>query len=166
MLPENKGKPEYPKYTIHNDPTTPSLDKIKGLVDYKAYPEHTRWVHRAGGPICTFAYALSQAGARKVLYALSVDREGGGAFDNILADFCRDGTSGNPDGMRAQCLAVTPPLFYHHRAKGSASGDSDILDHSVDQDRVKGQTENIVWSARNNIRNMLLGLEMEDQFKD
>lgn len=30
--------------------------------------------------------------------------------------------------------------------------------------REKGTTENIVWSARLNVRNMLLGMEMESQW--
>ncbi|KAI0405464.1 glycosyltransferase family 25 protein [Xylaria palmicola] len=163
-LPENIGKPEHPKYTIYSDETVPPLNKVTGLVDFKGYPEFTRWVHVAGGPICSFAYALSQSGARKVLFGLSVDRLGGN-FDNALADFCRDGASGNLDGLRAKCVAVTPPVFFHHRAKGRITKDSDI--QKADDDapvREKGTTENIVWSARNNIRNMMLGLDMEEQF--
>ncbi|KAI1434874.1 glycosyltransferase family 25 protein [Xylaria sp. CBS 124048] len=162
VLPENQGKPVHPKYTLHNDETVPPLNKITGLVEFQKYPEFTRWVHVSGGPICSFAYALSQRGARKVLMDLSVDHLRA-AFDNALADFCRDGASGNPDGLRAKCISVTPPVFFHHRGKGTAAKDSDIesFDAAV---RDKGTTENIVWSARNNIRNLLLGLEMESQF--
>jgi hypothetical protein len=165
-LPENEGKPEHPKYTIRNDETVPPLDKITGLVKFRDYPEFTRWVHVSGGPICSFAYALSQRGARKVLYGLSVDRLGA-PVDNALADFCRDGASRNQEGLRAKCISVTPPVFFHHRAKGHVSGDSDIQ-NAENKDsplREKGTTENIVWSARNNVRNMLLGLKMENQFE-
>ncbi|KAI1192125.1 glycosyltransferase family 25 protein [Nemania serpens] len=162
-LPENKGKQEYPKYTLANDSTVPPLNKITGLVEFGKYPEFTRWVHVSGGPICSFAYALSQSGARKVLFDLSVDGLGG-PFDNALAAFCRDGASGNQDGLRGKCLSVTPPLFFHHRAKGRIDGDSDIQKSGNDKMREKGITENIVWSARNNIRNLMLGLEMEKQF--
>jgi hypothetical protein len=164
VLPENQGKPEHPKYTIYNDETVPPLDKITGLVDFRGHPEFTRWVHVSGGPICTFAYALSQSGARKVLFDLSVDHLLG-AFDNALAGFCRDGASGNQDGLRAKCISVTPPVFFHHKAKGPIIGDSDIQSiQSGGEVRQKGTTENIVWSARNNIKNMLMGLEMENQF--
>ncbi|KAI1117024.1 glycosyltransferase family 25 protein [Nemania sp. NC0429] len=166
-LPENAGKPEHPKYIIHNDETVPPLSKLTGLVEFGRYPEFTRWVHVSGGPICSFAYALSQSGARKVLLDLSVDHLGG-AFDNALAALCRDGASGNADGLRAKCISVTPPVFFHHRSKGSVAKDSDIQNAGPDDVpvpvREKGTTENIVWSARNNIRNMMLGLEMENQF--
>ncbi|GAP87482.2 putative glycosyltransferase family 25 protein [Rosellinia necatrix] len=162
-LPENAGKPEHPKFTIHNDKTVPPLSQITGLIDFKRYAEHTRWVHVSGGPICSFAYALSQSGARKVLLDLSVDHLGG-AFDNALADFCRDGASGSEDGLQAKCISVTPPVFFHHRAKGQVTKDSDIQSKGDDEVREKGTTENIVWSARNNIRNLMLGLAMENQF--
>lgn len=121
-------------------------------------------MHVSGGPICTFSYALSQSGARKVLYGLAVDRLSG-AFDNALADLCREGASGNEDGLRAKCLSVTPPVFFHHRAKGPLAADSDIQKFESTDVRQKGTTENIVWSARNNIKNMLMGLEMENQFR-
>lgn len=164
-LPENAGKPEHPKYVIYNDKTVPPLSKITGLVDFGHYPEFTRWVHVSGGPICSFAYALSQSGARKVLLDLSIDHLQG-AFDNALAGLCRDGASGNADGLQAKCISVTPPVFFHHRSKGSVAKDSDIqnVKHGNVPIREKGTTENIVWSARNNIRNMMLGLEIEDQF--
>ncbi|KAI0203563.1 hypothetical protein F4808DRAFT_467003 [Astrocystis sublimbata] len=162
VLPENEGKLVHPKYTISKDETVPPVDKLTGLVDFHKYPEHTRWVHVSGGPICSFAYALSQAGARKILFDLSVDHLGG-PFDNSLAGFCRDGASGNVDGLGAKCLSVTPPVFFHHRAKG-ASSDSDIQSGANTETRQKGSTENIAWSARNNLKNLLLGKEMESQF--
>ncbi|KAI1172632.1 hypothetical protein F4777DRAFT_560696 [Nemania sp. FL0916] len=163
QLPENEGKPLHPKYTITNDQTVPPIGKLTGLVKFADHPEFTRWVHVSGGPICSFAYALSRSGARKVLFDLSVDRLGG-PFDNALAGFCRDGASGNLDGLQAKCLSVTPPVFFHHRAKGRISGDSDIQSGASTDVREKGATENIMWSARNNLRNMMLGLEMESQF--
>ncbi|KAI0545827.1 hypothetical protein F4679DRAFT_559911 [Xylaria curta] len=163
QLPENEGKPEHAKYTILNDQTLPPPGKLTGLVDFANHPAFTRWVHVSGGPICTFAYALSQSGARKVLFDLSIDHSGG-AFDNALAAFCRDGASGNLNGLRAKCLSVTPPVFFHHRAKGRLSSDSDIQGPTNTDVREKGTTENIMWSARNNLRNMMLGLKMESQF--
>ncbi|KAI0147219.1 glycosyltransferase family 25 protein [Xylariaceae sp. FL1272] len=162
-LTENEGKKEHPKFVINNDATVPPIDKITGLVDFHQYPEHTRFLHVSGGPICSFAYALSQRGARKVLYGLSVDRLDM-AFDNSLANLCRDGASGNVDGLQAKCLTVTPPIFFHHRAKGPIGSDSDIQNPDIKDIREKGTTENVRWSARNNIRNMILGLEMESQF--
>ena len=182
MLAENRDLPaENParqfmqrKFVIENDVTVPPWGKVTGLVDFKSYPEYTRWVHVTGGPICTFAYALSQGGARKVLFDLSVDHLTG-AFDNALAGLCRRSVSslaaalanpGMPEDRRldTRCISVTPPVFFHHRAKGSVSSDSDIQKIGDGGIREKGSTENIMWSARNNLRNMLMNWPMESQF--
>ncbi|ROW07444.1 hypothetical protein VMCG_03733 [Cytospora schulzeri] len=205
-LPENKDLPyDDPgrtamarKYTILNDATVPPLDHVTGIVDFTAHPERTRWVHVTAAPICTFAYAVSQRGARKILYDLSVDRLSG-PFDNALAWLCRravggwsrlaglaaqgdpldrEGTLGDR-GLDAKCLSVTPPVFFHHKAKGNIRGDSDIQsvgggdgegegEEGKEEEppviREKGSTENIVWSARLNILNMLHGTAMESQW--
>ncbi|KAH8903875.1 hypothetical protein BR93DRAFT_884624 [Coniochaeta sp. PMI_546] len=159
------------KYTVLDDATVPPLDRVTGIVNFTAHPAHTRWVHVTAAPICTFAYALSQRGARKVLFDLSVDGLRG-PFDNALAGLCRRAKGDR--GLDAKCFSVTPPVFFHHKAKGLVSGDSDI--QVVEEDgklkgegvggkvREKGTTENIVWSARLNVRNMLMGLEMESQW--
>ncbi len=191
-LAENKGLADNDparaamsrKYAMANDLTVPPLDQLKGLVDFRAHGEHMRWVHVTAAPICTFAYALSQRGAQRVLFDLSVDRLGG-PFDVALSWLCRRAVGawssiakagGELDkadiktdegdlGLRTTCLTVTPPLFYHHKAKGPVSGDSDIQMVGGDgKGREKGATENIVWSARNNLRNMLLDRPLESQF--
>ncbi|KAK7746022.1 hypothetical protein SLS53_002744 [Cytospora paraplurivora] len=201
-LPENKDLPNDDpgkvamarKYTILNDATVPPLDHVTGIVDFRAHPERTRWVHVTAAPICTFAYAVSQRGAKKILYDLSVDRLSG-PFDNALAWLCRRAVGGwsklaalaaqgdpldrerqlGDRGLDAKCLSVTPPLFFHHKAKGNIRGDSDIQTVGGEGEgheeegqapviREKGSTENIVWSARLNILNMLYGTGMETQW--
>ncbi|KAI1090599.1 glycosyltransferase family 25 protein [Rostrohypoxylon terebratum] len=161
------------KWAIENDATVPPRDKVTGLVNFSVYPEYTRWVHITGAPICTFAYALSQRGARKVLFDLSVDHLTG-PFDNALAGLCRRAVStwgveesaeAGDRGLDAKCISVTPPLFFHHKAKGLVNGDSDIQAVKDDQVREKGMTENIVWSARNNIKNLIAGTSLESQYE-
>ncbi|XXH01163.1 hypothetical protein Hte_007516 [Hypoxylon texense] len=180
-LDENKEKPandpgiQYMsrKFVIEKDLTVPPKDRVTGLVDFKNHPEYTRWVHITGAPICTFAYALSQRGARKVLFDLSVDHLTG-PFDNALAGLCRravstwgvkDFAAAGDRGLDAKCISVTPPIFFHHKAKGLVNGDSDIQTVNDGQIREKGKTENIVWSARNNIKNMIMGTRMESQYE-
>jgi hypothetical protein len=168
MLEENAIKPPTDpdlvsisrKYIIYPDSTVPPPEHTRGFQNFSAHP-YTRWVHTTGGPICSFAYALSQQGARKVLFDLSVDHLAG-PFDNALAGLCRWGRGKERLGMR--CLSVTPPLFSHHRAKGAVNGDSDIQSIGTEELREVGATENIVWSARRNIRNNLAGGIMESQF--
>ncbi|RYP71476.1 hypothetical protein DL770_008124 [Monosporascus sp. CRB-9-2] len=180
LLDENKGKPTDDagirymsrKFTISDDPTVPDLDKVTGLIDFRIELPHTRWVHITGAPICTFAYALSNRGARKVLFDLSVNHLTG-PFDNALAGLCRRAVSDYgtlvPDeagdrGLDTKCISVTPPIFFHHKAKGPVNADSDIQTVAGGKIREHGTTENIVWSARGNLRNMIMGTEMESQY--
>ncbi|KAF3763615.1 family 25 glycosyltransferase [Cryphonectria parasitica EP155] len=186
LPPEDRGRKAMArKWTILNDATVPPYDHLTGIVDFAAHPEHTRWVHVTAAPICTFAYAVSLHGARKILYDLSVDRLSG-PFDNALAWLCRRavgswaglGRGEDPNtlgdrGFDAKCLSITPPLFFHHKAKGLVNADSDIQNYGgggggdnekPPEIRDKGKTENIMWSARMNIANMIAGREMESQF--
>ena len=64
-------------------------------------------------------------------------------------------------GLDTRCVSVTPPLFFHHKAKGLVTGDSDIQTVANGEVREHGTTENIVWSVRNNLRNMIMGMDME-----
>lgn len=152
------------KYSIEHDVTVPPPEFTRGFPDWTEHP-YTRWVHRSGGPICTFAYALSQSGARKVLFDLSVDHLSG-PFDNALAGLCRWGSEPSRLGMK--CISSNPGLFTHHKAKGSIAGDSDIQKvgdgTSKDEVREKGFTENVVWSTRNNLGNILTGKQMEGAY--
>lgn len=205
-LPENQNLPDTDpgfqamarKWTILGDATVPPPDRLTGLVDYAAHgPPLTRWVHVSAAPICSFAYALSRAGARKVLYELSVGGALAGPFDNALAGMCRravtgwsgvlagegsgsgngNGREADDGGLAAKCVSVTPPLFFHHKAQGLVSGDSDIQEYGTSggsgeeevempETREKGSTENIVWSTRLNLENLIAGREIEDQWGD
>ncbi|KAI1340649.1 glycosyltransferase family 25 protein [Xylariaceae sp. FL0016] len=196
LLDENRGRSaadpglQYMarKFVISDDLTVPSRSRVTGLIDFGNAPEHTRWVHLTGAPICSFAYALSQSGARKVLYDMSVGRDEVEApFDNTLARLCQrsvsswtpapfsdsgldsPGGEGRGDsGLDTRCISVTPPIFFHHRPRGPMSGDSDIQNGSGGEDvRQKGSSENIVWSARLNVGRMIKGESwMENQFGD
>lgn len=99
-----------------------------------------------------------------MLYDLSVDHLVG-PFDNALAGLCRWGREDERLGMK--CYSITPPVFVHHKAKGRVQGDSDIQGYGGDGEvREKGYTENVVWSARDNVRELMLGLKMRNQIDD
>lgn len=94
------------RYIISDDATVPASQHRHSLneTDKDLYAEHTRVIHHAMGPICTFAYAVSQRGARKIMHRIGL-KSFGGPFDNILADFCDRNT----------CLTTQPELFHHWR---------------------------------------------------
>ncbi|KAH0489130.1 hypothetical protein TgHK011_009574 [Trichoderma gracile] len=173
-LEENAGLPSdnmaqmSAKYIIHDDETVPPYSKVSKLVDWSQYPPRTRIVHMSAAPICTFAYAVSQTGARKILYGLSVDGLHM-AFDNSLAQLCRDAVYGlgrnQSSGLDVKCLSVNPTIMFHHKAKGPVAAGSDIQDVGSDGSvREKGVTESVRWSTRLNLRNILTGKQLESQF--
>ncbi|CAK7206377.1 hypothetical protein SEUCBS139899_009169 [Sporothrix eucalyptigena] len=110
------------------------------------YPPQTRVVHAASGTLCTQAYAVSQRGARKLLYQFGLASFTTG-LDLMLRDWCdgmyRQGPGttprrrvrgvvvnkeeGNEEGEQEeplpQCLTVQPPLFSHYLTSKEASSD-------------------------------------------
>ncbi|KIH86906.1 hypothetical protein SPBR_08388 [Sporothrix brasiliensis 5110] len=112
----------------------------------KQYPPHTRVVHTASGTLCTQTYAVSQRGARKLLYQFGLASFTTG-FDLMLRDWCdgmyRQGPGTTPRRRRAatttgggqlagddgaeeplpQCLTVQPPLFSHFLVAKETSSD-------------------------------------------
>lgn len=196
-LPENGGlDPQQKqkignKYMVQDDATVPPYDRVSGLVDWSAFPANTRIIHHTGSPICTFAYAISQRAARKLLYALSIDGLTM-AFDNSLAQLCRDsvaamgrrtqsettrlqqrgvdtGSESLPPqdrstGFGLRCVSVNPTMMFHHKPRGRVNGDSDIQHYDSDAVREEGWTENLQWSMRLNVPNVLSGAPLVPQF--
>jgi len=142
------------RYVIKDDETVAPKEHQPWLKALKDYPERTRIIHKAGAPICAFAYAVSARGARKILLALAMDLDMKNAnlnLDNALAYLCRDGR------FDIKCYSVQPMLFYHHRPAGAFDKDSDLAGGDKSQVREKGFTDNIIWSARLNLENMIMG---------
>jgi hypothetical protein len=143
------------------DPNRVTCDSPRLLPDQRIVQVRT-------SPICSFAYALSQKGARKALLYL-----GGPAladikasFDTILTEVCR-GQRDISGGEETTCLTVSPPYFVHHHTRGSATGDSDMSsldekDRNVTTDM--GFTKGIVFSTRLNAANLIEGREAESQY--
>lgn len=156
------------KYLIYDDDTVPGSERVSNGIDWSQYPPQTRIVHRTTYPFCTFAYALSQRGARKILSALSLDGVTM-AFDNSLGFLCGDTIyeigHGKEERYGLNCLSVSPTMMFHHRAKGPLSADSDVQKTGSDGAiREKGFTECVKYSTRLNLMNLLDGRPIENQF--
>ncbi|KAI2472710.1 hypothetical protein F4781DRAFT_444434 [Annulohypoxylon bovei var. microspora] len=125
------------------------------------YAEHTRAVHHVQEGVCSLGYAISQEGARKLLYEVGLKDLTDG-FDILLRFFC-EGAKGR---RHHNCLTVQPALFHHHRAAGPLSASSDIGDHG-DGLRDKSLTDMVRWSVRLNADVLLEGSkEIVDQYPD
>ena len=126
------------------------------------FPPHTRAVVKGVHlGTCSLAYAVSQAGARKLLYSLGLQRLNA-AFDLMLREWC-EGFNGHE---RHVCYGVMPQLFDHHRPAGSTDGDSDIGE-PTGQTRGAASTPNIQWSVRLNMEKLPRGDErFQNQYPD
>ncbi|KAF2805738.1 uncharacterized protein BDZ99DRAFT_511140 [Mytilinidion resinicola] len=139
--PDNKPPNPLGRVVYSNDLTVPEKQFIHfqwGSEDLtNDYPTHTRVVHHATGGVCSLAYAVSQRGARRLLYELG---------------FC----NGANRRVHGTCLTVQPQLFQHHRPRGARKGFSDISNHGEDWNE-KPYSKHIQWSVRKNFRKMVMG---------
>lgn len=149
-----------------NDSSVPEPQYLysweKARSPLEEYPPHTRIVMRQSTvPVCSLAYAISQRGARKLLYGLGLKKLDA-PFDVMLRAWCQ-----GSDGYEQQiCPGVLPQLFDHHRCRGPESVDSDISKPSEGY-RNKPMTLNIRWSVRMNMEKMLRGeTDYDDQYPD
>ncbi|KAJ4403986.1 hypothetical protein N0V85_004961 [Neurospora sp. IMI 360204] len=158
------------RVTIPNDPTVPSPQHLKAhpfaLQDQLAelYPPYTRVVHPSSGTICTQAYAVSQQGARKLLWRFGVKGALTKGWDLVLGEWC-DGLFVEKGKETAPvCVTVQPPLFSHHFGKGAASDITAPGGGFVNKD--KEITPYVRWSVRLNMGRLVEGGEVRDQWPD
>ncbi|KAK4443241.1 glycosyltransferase [Podospora aff. communis PSN243] len=171
-------RPSLLKVVIPNDPTVPAPEHLKAhpfaLKDALAeeYHPHTRVVHASSATTCTQAYAVSQQGARKLLWQFGLQTLTNG-WDFMLKDWCDgayDGPEDNASGFRKRgpiCVTVQPPLFSHHYGKGAASDITAPGGGFINKD--KEMTPYIRLSVRLNMGKLVAGERVEDlvdQFAD
>ncbi|KAH7029720.1 uncharacterized protein B0I36DRAFT_326249 [Microdochium trichocladiopsis] len=164
-LPEDlsipKDQQDNRQVLIENDDTVPSQKHRSGnnRFEWDAYPNNTRIVYVQGDHICTYAYALTQLGARRALEYMSL-RGQHKNFDHHLSDLCH--TMGN--GMR--CIGIVPSLFVHHRPRGLDIGYGTTVGAASPAFRETGSTNGILYSTRLNLQRLLRSEKPEMQWDD
>lgn len=96
--------------------------------------------------VCTFGYAVTEAGARRILEVLSSGQDE--AFDVGLQHKCKQGA--------LRCVTVNPELMHHYNPKDgtgyvSQTAEGDGKGHSAEDEafeKLKGTTANMKDSAR------------------
>lgn len=151
------GANETQFYVIPEDPTVPSLQRRHtwgGPLDAwkENYPEDSsRFIYRAGSGCCTFGYAVTQRGAKKILASLSLDHMEV-PVDIGMSELCA-GDSGRP---RVECYAPFPNLVGTYRFKGPAYRNSDVVSND-DKNSQEEHAENMIYSTRRNIHRLVSG---------
>ncbi|MCJ1469737.1 hypothetical protein MMC07_008378 [Pseudocyphellaria aurata] len=123
------------------DPTTAPAKDHKALWGSgKELQNNTRFVHRTTGTVCTFGYAVSRHGAKKLIDHLSGS---GQPLDIDYAGFCNGG------GLN--CYAVAPEIIHHHRWTGKKITSGGAMHGALEPGETEQKfTVNIKYSARCN----------------
>ncbi|KAG9951190.1 glycosyltransferase family 25 protein, partial [Aureobasidium melanogenum] len=104
---------EVPRVAL-SDPTLPSPEYMhiltRRFLAEIGVPIKTRVVHKSISPLCTFGFALSRAGAERLLYDVAASEPEGGceAYDVRILETCRD--------LSFRCWSANPELFHHQDA--------------------------------------------------
>ena len=157
-------------FVISHDPTVAPPEKRRGA----AHPDMSPWeslpnaqgttriVFKAASGVCTAAYAVSLRGAEKMLYHMSM-LPFNAPVDWGLGNMCREKWS------NFSCIAPYPMLIGVYRPAGNTSKWSNIVygDESQSGIEERDSSENIVFSTRMNIDNLLAGRNVfESQFPE
>ncbi|KAE8373955.1 hypothetical protein BDV26DRAFT_300665 [Aspergillus bertholletiae] len=109
-------------------------------------PDHHRAVYWSANPVCSFAYALSRNGSRKVIELLGAGKDV--AFDISMMMACRAG--------KLKCISVVPEVV-HQYFPNLTFGVQSMVDigngrqvgpDESEFEHIMGSTENILESAR------------------
>lgn len=124
------------------DPTVPLGDIV--TADGGSAENQTRLYHHVSEPECALAYAVSQRGARRILYDISRNA-GTENIDRVLGRLCSGG--GKEGETKTVCVTSQPSLF--SRWRGSEKG-----------------SEHVRWSVRKNMGKRVKQGEMQwvDQY--
>lgn len=154
------------RFVISNDATVPPFAHRFNVVqtprDVVEHDEHARMMFEASSGSCLFAYALSQQGARKMLYHVGSQGEAS-MVDTKMAEMC-----GNAR-YRFKSFGVFPQLVDAIRV-GATNEESDIagLDPGLMQKSPNPHryTFNIKHSVRLNAERLLVGEQAISQWPD
>lgn len=131
------------RIVLEPDPTVARSNTV--VTDNGAVWNQTRMYHHVSVPECAFAYAVSQRGARSLLYEASLDGQSA-ELNDALIKLCGGGIHRD---KRLVCLTTQPSLFSRWRGRGAGS-------------------QNVRWSVRMNMEKYVRGDEKEwaDQYPD
>ena len=115
------------------------LRAVLGQGLYRANPPHSRLVATPVAPMCTFAYAVTLEGAKRLLER---PQHGGKGMDYSTSVACGTGA--------LRCVAPMPEIFHHHKKVGGGYAPQIVREGTAEEKKEKPRrfTQNIAWSAR------------------
>jgi GR25 family glycosyltransferase involved in LPS biosynthesis len=112
--------------------------------------DSTRFLFKAEADCCTYGYAVSNRGAKKILAQLELDHIEV-PVDLALSDLC-----GGKGRRQIDCYAPFPQIIGTYRQAGPPSRDSDISSSETSVIREE-ESVNTVYSTRRNIQRLVAG---------
>lgn len=155
---DRKRPSEARRWVVPKDPTVvpPKERSIwyePDMTHWEAGPNgdpQTRIFLVSGPAYGSSAWAISLAGAKKIIYELSLNPYND-AIDTGMGKLCKEQRSG------VTCVAPFPAVIGVSKPAGLLSHGSDILGNLGDEVREKAITERIVFSTRLNLKRILNG---------
>jgi hypothetical protein len=151
-----------------NDPTVPGPQSLRPMSNAPLdvlgtlYPPHTRLLHQANNTLCMIAYAVTQRGARKLLYQHAV-KDFSQGYDFALSDFCNGKLRDQTKETTPMCIVVNPPILGHYFSEKAGS---DITGVSAAGKPQEG-SRYVRWSVRMNMERLVKGEDgIEEQWPD
>ena len=157
------------RFLISNDPTVPPPSHRwnmwqPGFNDVDI-GNSTRVVSANNHALCTLAYAISYAGAQKILYHMGT-KPFKDPFDMGLKALC-DARDKHKNDVRFECMHVWPSLMNSFRPAGKSDAlDSDINEKDEGKLRKNSYVFNTVFSNRMNIATLFNQEQPKPQWDD
>lgn len=145
---------------VPNDSTVPEPQYLKPMSNApldavgSVYPPHSRVIHQTNTTLCSLAYAVTQAGARKLLFEFGI-RELYKGYDAALSDYCNGQTRAQKEDAAPMptCVTVQPPVFAHHFGDKPSS---DVLSVGP-KEKPERESRYVKWSVRMNLERLVRG---------
>ena len=148
-------------HVVFGDPTLPHYTDLHpftaSLLTAFMIPERHRVLHKSKWPLCSFGYAVTRNGAKKILTEVAPPKEDLSrnlhAYDSALLAGCRD--------TPLKCYSLNPEVFHHMEGRSMIAAVEEQVDHKTvfrppvdvagyDQVLYRGETSNIgcgFWSG-------------------
>lgn len=143
-----------PMYVLEDDITVPPIPYRVSLWNQRHIPppvlsNSSRVIFRAVNGMCTYGYAITLAGARKLVASLL---ENNLPYDVAMSSVCRE-----KKVKPFRCYASYPPLMASHRFQGTSHRNSDIRPDRPGSSERDEFTRDIVFPVMLNIKKLVAG---------
>ena len=123
------------KHAIFEDASMPFRTDLHpftaSLLTALGVPEKHRMIHKSQWPLCSFGYAVTRAGAQKIISDVAPEKEVPArkliAYDAALLSGCRDSN----EAWSIRCYTVQPELFHHMEGSSIIALQEETPDHHV-----------------------------------